>query len=57
MLIPSKIKSRRFRLDHTVVRERLLAKLSGAGNFRRHGNQSCWLWENHACLTVGGGQK
>ncbi len=43
MLIPSKL-SRPVRLDHTVVRERLLAKLSGANNFRlRHGNQS-WLW-------------
>ncbi|MDJ5315514.1 transcriptional regulator [Salmonella sp. SAL04210] len=33
MLIPSKL-SRPVRLDHTVVRERLLAKLSGANNFR-----------------------
>ena len=33
MLIPSKL-SRPVRLDHTVVRERLLAKLSGAHNFR-----------------------
>jgi len=32
-LIPSKL-SRPVRLDHTVVRERLLAKLSGANNFR-----------------------
>ena len=33
MLIPSKL-SRPVRLDHTVVRDRLLAKLSGANNFR-----------------------
>ncbi len=33
MLIPSKL-SRPVRLDHTVVRERLLAKLSGANNYR-----------------------
>ena len=33
MLIPSKL-SRPVRLDHTVGRERLLAKLSGAKNFR-----------------------
>ncbi|UMG82891.1 transcriptional regulator [Klebsiella pneumoniae] len=33
MLIPSKL-SRPVRLDHTVVRERLLAKLSGANNFQ-----------------------
>lgn len=33
MLIPSKL-SRPVRLDHTVVRERLLAKLSGVNNFR-----------------------
>lgn len=33
MPIPSKL-SRPVRLDHTVVRERLLAKLSGANNFR-----------------------
>lgn len=33
MLIPSKL-SRPVRLDHTVVRERLLTKLSGANNFR-----------------------
>lgn len=36
MLIPSKL-SRPVRLDHTVVRERLLAKLSGANNFG-------WRW-------------
>ncbi|MFJ2976881.1 HTH-type transcriptional regulator MalT [Kluyvera sp. NPDC087067] len=33
MLIPSKL-SRPVRLEHTVVRERLLAKLSGANNYR-----------------------
>ena len=33
MLIPSKL-SRPVRLDHTVVRDRLLAKLSGANNYR-----------------------
>ena len=33
MLIPSKL-SRPVRLDHTVVRDRLLAKLSGAHNYR-----------------------
>ena len=33
MLIPSKL-SRPVRLEHTVVRDRLLAKLSGANNFR-----------------------
>ncbi|ELY2670535.1 HTH-type transcriptional regulator MalT [Cronobacter sakazakii] len=33
MLIPSKL-SRPVRLEHTVVRERLLAKLSGASNYR-----------------------
>ena len=33
MLIPSKL-SRPSRLEHTVVRERLLAKLSGANNYR-----------------------
>ncbi len=33
MLIPSKL-SRPVRLHHTVVRDRLLAKLSGAGNYR-----------------------
>lgn len=33
MLIPSKL-SRPVRLDHTVVRDRLLAKLSGAQNYR-----------------------
>ena len=33
MLIPSKL-SRPVRLEHTVIRERLLAKLSGANNYR-----------------------
>ncbi|HGC6387992.1 TPA: HTH-type transcriptional regulator MalT [Cronobacter dublinensis] len=33
MLIPSKL-SRPVRLEHTVVRDRLLAKLSGASNYR-----------------------
>ncbi|BCA37794.1 maltose regulon transcriptional activator [Kluyvera ascorbata ATCC 33433] len=33
MLIPSKL-SRPVRLDHTVIRDRLLAKLSGANNYR-----------------------
>ncbi|GGD30730.1 HTH-type transcriptional regulator MalT [Franconibacter daqui] len=33
MLIPSKL-SRPVRLEHTVVRDRLLAKLSGANNYR-----------------------
>ena len=33
MLIPSKL-SRPVRLDHTVIRERLLTKLSGANNYR-----------------------
>ena len=33
MLIPSKL-SRPVRLDHTVIRERLLTKLSGASNYR-----------------------
>ena len=33
MLIPSKL-SRPVRLEHTVIRDRLLAKLSGANNYR-----------------------
>jgi LuxR family maltose regulon positive regulatory protein len=43
MLIPSKLS--RPVLDHTVVRERLLAKLSGAHNFRL---APCRLWKNNA---------
>lgn len=57
MLIPSKL-SRPVRLDHTVVRERLLAKLSGANNFRLALITSpAGYGKDHAHFPVGGRQK
>ncbi len=58
MLIPSKL-SRPVRLDHTVVRERLLAKLSGANNFRLaliHQSPAGY-GKDHPHFPVGGRQK
>jgi hypothetical protein len=62
MLIPSKL-SRPVRLEHTVVRERLLAKLSGANNYRvvafvqRKPPKivfTCGPLRNERCFTVPG---
>ncbi len=56
MLIPSKL-SRPVRLQNTVIRDRLLAKLASAGNYRLTlVNCPAGYGKNHADRPMGGRQ-